>query len=87
MSVGRDDGHVSAAELPKESVLPLASAMKAAHATVNRCFADGYQVSVTMVDKESQVEQHWFNRDITKEFSIMVEQISLVIRKSKALVT
>lgn len=35
-------GHVSAAELPKESVLPLASAMKAAHATVNRCFADGY---------------------------------------------
>ena len=31
----------SAADLPKESVLPLAMATKVAHATVDKCLADG----------------------------------------------
>lgn len=43
-------GHALAAELPKESVLPLALATKAAHAAVDKCLADGYRVSVTVVD-------------------------------------
>ncbi|MEX2492478.1 MAG: heme-binding protein [Nitrospirales bacterium] len=48
-------GHVSAGELPKESVLPLALATKAAHATVDQCLADGYQVSVTVVDRGGNI--------------------------------
>ena len=42
--------NVMAMELPKEHVLPLALATKAAHATVDKCLADGYRVSVTIVD-------------------------------------
>jgi uncharacterized protein GlcG (DUF336 family) len=47
--------HVSAAELLKESVLPLALATKAAHATVDQCLADGYRVSVTVVDRGGNI--------------------------------
>lgn len=48
-------GQVSAADLPKESVLPLAMATKAAHATVDKCLADGYRVSVTVVDQGGNI--------------------------------
>ncbi len=48
-------GHASAAELPKESVLPLTLATKAAHATVDKCLADGYLVSVTVVDRGGNI--------------------------------
>ena len=48
-------GHALAAELPKESVLPLALATKAAHATVDKCLADGYRVSVTVVDQGGNI--------------------------------
>jgi uncharacterized protein GlcG (DUF336 family) len=48
-------GQASAAELPKESVLPLAMATKAAHATVDKCLADGYRVSVTVVDQGGNI--------------------------------
>ena len=48
-------GQVQAAELPKESVLPLAMATKAAHATVDKCLADGYRVSVTVVDQGGNI--------------------------------
>ncbi len=42
---------VLAADLPKESVLPLAMATKAAHATIDKCKTDGYNVSVAVVDR------------------------------------
>ncbi len=45
----------SAAELPKGSVLPLALATKAAQATIDKCFADGYRVSVTVVDQGGNI--------------------------------
>jgi uncharacterized protein GlcG (DUF336 family) len=48
-------GHVSAGELPKESVLPLALATKAAHAAVDQCLADGYHVSVAVVDRGGNI--------------------------------
>ena len=48
-------GQTQAADLPKESVLPLAMAMKAAHATVDKCLADGYRVSVTVVDQGGNI--------------------------------
>jgi uncharacterized protein GlcG (DUF336 family) len=48
-------GQASAAELPKESVLPLAMATKAAHATVDKCLADGYRVSVTVVNQGGNI--------------------------------
>ena len=41
----------SAADLPKESVLPLVLATKAAQATIDKCKADGYNVSVAVVDR------------------------------------
>ncbi len=44
-----------AAELPKESVLPLALATKAAHAAVDKCLADGYRVSVSVVDRGGNI--------------------------------
>lgn len=44
--------YLSAAEdLPKESVLPLSLAVKAAAAAVEYCKKDGYKVSATVVDK------------------------------------
>ena len=48
-------GQAQAADLPKESVLPLAMATKAAHATVDKCLADGYRVSVTVVDQGGNI--------------------------------
>jgi uncharacterized protein GlcG (DUF336 family) len=48
-------GQASAADLPKESVLPLTMATKAAHATVDKCLADGYRVSVTVVDQGGNI--------------------------------
>ncbi|MGQ0809628.1 MAG: GlcG/HbpS family heme-binding protein [Nitrospiraceae bacterium] len=40
-----------AEDLPKESVLPLALADKAAHAALDKCTKDGYKVSVAVVDR------------------------------------
>ena len=48
-------GQASAAELPKERVLPLALATKAAHATIDKCLADGYRVSATIVDRGGNI--------------------------------
>ena len=48
-------GQAQATDLPKESVLPLAMATKAAHATVDKCLADGYRVSVTVVDQGGNI--------------------------------
>jgi uncharacterized protein GlcG (DUF336 family) len=41
----------SADELPKESLLPLAMAGKAAQAAIEACKKDGYRVSVSIVDR------------------------------------
>ena len=48
-------GHAWAADLPKERVLPLALATKAAHAAVDKCLADGYRVSATVVDQGGNI--------------------------------
>ncbi len=48
-------GQASATDLPKESMLPLALATKAAHAAVGKCVADGYRVSVTVVDQGGNI--------------------------------
>ncbi len=47
--------NAAAADLPKESVLPLALAAKAAHAAVDKCKADGYTVSAAVVDRGGNV--------------------------------
>ena len=39
-----------AADLPNQKILPLALAQKAADAALNKCEADGYKVSVAVVD-------------------------------------
>lgn len=46
---------VSAAELPRETVLPLTLATKAASAAVEQCTKDGYQVSAAVVDRAGVV--------------------------------
>ena len=46
---------VWAAELPRESVLPLSLAVKAAGAAVEQCTKDGYRVSVAVVDRAGVV--------------------------------
>ncbi len=38
-------------ELPREAGLPLAMAAKAAHAALEKCKADGYKVTATVVDR------------------------------------
>ena len=43
-------------ELPKESVLTLKLAQKAAHAALRKCEESGYQVSVAMVDRGGNVK-------------------------------
>ncbi|MEW5757564.1 MAG: heme-binding protein [Pseudomonadota bacterium] len=43
------------AELPREPVLPLALAQKAALAAVQQCERDGYRVSASVVDKSGVV--------------------------------
>jgi uncharacterized protein GlcG (DUF336 family) len=53
--VGLITASVSAAELPKESVLPLSLATKAAQAAVDKCMADGYHVSAAVVDRGGNV--------------------------------
>lgn len=45
----------SAAELPREAVLPLAMATKAASTAVEQCTKDGYRVSVAVVDRAGVV--------------------------------
>jgi uncharacterized protein GlcG (DUF336 family) len=44
-------GLVQAEDLPREGVLPLSLATKAATAAVEKCAADGYRVSVAVVDR------------------------------------
>jgi uncharacterized protein GlcG (DUF336 family) len=46
---------VSAAELPRETVLPLSLATQAAEAAVDQCTKDGYRVSVAVVDRAGVV--------------------------------
>ncbi|MDE3224805.1 MAG: heme-binding protein, partial [Nitrospirota bacterium] len=41
----------AAEDLPREAVLPLALANKAAAAAVEKCKQDGYKVSASVVDK------------------------------------
>ena len=47
---------VSAQGLPKQSVLPLALAEKAAVAAMDKCVAGGYKVSVAVVDQGGHVK-------------------------------
>jgi hypothetical protein len=42
---------VEAEELPREAVLPLSLAVKAASAALDQCVKDGYRVSVAVVDR------------------------------------
>lgn len=51
MSVASGIGRSAAEELPKESVLPLSLAVKAATAAIEHCKKDGYRVSVSVVDR------------------------------------
>ena len=53
--VGFLNASVSAAELPKVSLLPLSLAAKAAQAAVDQCRADGYRVSAAVVDRGGNV--------------------------------
>ena len=46
---------ISAAELPREAVLPLSLATKAASAAVEQCTKDGHRVSVAVVDRAGVV--------------------------------
>ncbi|GJL55640.1 MAG: hypothetical protein NPIRA02_27720 [Nitrospirales bacterium] len=45
----------AAEELPRQGVLPLSLATKAAHAAVDTCLADGYRVSATVVDQGGNI--------------------------------
>lgn len=49
--LGFTHGNVLAAELPRESVLPVALAVQAAQIGMEKCKADGYRVSVAVVDR------------------------------------
>ena len=50
LSLGTDSA-AAADELPREAVLPLALANKAASAALEKCKQDGYRVSVAVVDR------------------------------------
>ncbi len=50
-ALGMADWADTADELPKEGVLPLALASKAAAAAVEKCKQDGYKVSAAVVDR------------------------------------
>ena len=50
-ALGLTDGAGAAEELPREGVLPLALASKAAAAAVEKCKQDGYKVSAAVVDR------------------------------------
>ena len=47
---------VSAADLPREAVLPLSMATEAASTAVEKCTKDGYQVSAAVVDRAGVVK-------------------------------
>ncbi len=47
--------NASAADLPRERILPLSLATKAAQAAVDQCMADGYLVSAAVVDRGGNV--------------------------------
>ncbi len=49
--IGTACAFAQAEELPRESVLPLALASKAAAAAVDKCKQDGYRVSAAVVDR------------------------------------
>ena len=50
-------GSIAVAEgLPSQTVLPLASAFTAATAAMEKCKADGYRVSVAVVDRSGRVK-------------------------------
>jgi len=49
--VGALGGAAAAQDLPREPVLPLQRALEAASAALARCEADGYRVSVAVVDR------------------------------------
>lgn len=49
--VGSVQTTVAAEDLPREAVLPVALADKAAHAALEKCTKDGYKVSVAVVDR------------------------------------
>jgi uncharacterized protein GlcG (DUF336 family) len=53
--IGMVTAGASATELPHENVLPLTLATKAAHAAVDQCLADGYRVTVTVVDRGGNI--------------------------------
>ncbi len=44
-------GPAAADDLPREAVLPVASALKAAQAALDKCVKDGWKVSVAVVDR------------------------------------
>jgi uncharacterized protein GlcG (DUF336 family) len=48
---GLPSGVVEAEDLPREAVLPLSLATKAASAALDQCAKDGYRVSVAVVDR------------------------------------
>jgi uncharacterized protein GlcG (DUF336 family) len=48
-------GWSMAEDLPREAILPLASANKAAAAALEKCKQDGYKVSVAVVDRAGLV--------------------------------
>jgi len=51
LALGGLSGGVSAAELPRQAVLPLKMASQAADAALAQCRKDGYKVSVAVVDR------------------------------------
>jgi uncharacterized protein GlcG (DUF336 family) len=52
-------GAVLAEELPREAVLPLAMATRAANAALEKCAKDGYRVSVAVVDRAGVLRAQW----------------------------
>jgi uncharacterized protein GlcG (DUF336 family) len=51
LSLGFAQATSAGDELPREAVLPLSSATKAAMAALEKCAKDGYRVSVAVVDR------------------------------------
>ena len=51
LGVGLGTSSAAAEELPREGVLPLSLATKAATAAVDKCTRDGYRVSAAVVDR------------------------------------
>jgi uncharacterized protein GlcG (DUF336 family) len=54
--IGSEVGWAEEIELPKETVLSLALAQKAANAALDKCEEGGYQVSVAVVDRGGNVK-------------------------------